>query len=105
MSLPQLKSIEMSQLPRQVVERTLRTPGTPRTASSIGRVTSMIMRSAGRSPESTETTTRGNGGRREQPDRQRGKRGEPAERQRRRGREQTAPVGLQPVGQAHSDPG
>ena len=45
--------------PRLVVERTSRTPGTPRTASSTGRVTSSIIWSAGRSPASSEMRTRG----------------------------------------------
>ena len=56
---PQSKLTSMSALPRLVVERTSRTPGTARTASSRGRVTSMVIRSAGRSPASTESRTRG----------------------------------------------
>ena len=60
MSVPQAKLTEMSQLPRLVLERMLRTAGTLRTAPSTGRVTSITMRSAGRSPASTLTTMRGN---------------------------------------------
>jgi len=44
-----IELIETSALPRLVVERRLRTPGTARTACSIGKVTSIIIRSAGRS--------------------------------------------------------
>src|SRR5665213_4614021 len=56
---PQSKLMEISALPRLVVERTLRTPGTERIACSTGVVTSMAMRSAGRFPASKDTTTRG----------------------------------------------
>ena len=60
MSVPQSKLTAMSQDPRLEVERMSRTSWTERMASSSGRVTSTTIRSAGRSPASTETTTRGN---------------------------------------------
>ena len=60
MSCPQSKFTEMSAEPRLDVERMLRNPGTARTASSTGIVTSVVMRSAGRSPASRLITTRGN---------------------------------------------
>ena len=59
MSRPHSKLIETSALPRLVVERMLRTPGTARTASSTGQVTSIAIRSAGRSPASRLTAIRG----------------------------------------------
>src|ERR1700730_6255731 len=59
MSRPQLKLIEMSAAPRLVVERTSTTPGTRRTAVSTGPVTCISICSAGRSPASSDTTTRG----------------------------------------------
>ena len=58
-SNPQLKLMEISAEPRLVVERTSVTPGTRRTASSTGRVTSISICGAGWSPASSETTTRG----------------------------------------------
>jgi len=59
MSWPQPKSTLISALPRLVSERRLSTPGTWRIASSTGRVTSATIWSAGRSPESSSTATRG----------------------------------------------
>ena len=56
-SSPQSKLMDISALPRLVVERRLRTPGTARTACSMGNVTSTIIRSAGRSPASILTMT------------------------------------------------
>ena len=56
---PQLKLMEISLLPRLVVERIALSPGTERIASSTGTVTSIAIRSAGRSPASKLTTTRG----------------------------------------------
>jgi hypothetical protein len=47
MSSPQLKLIDTSAAPRLVVERTVCTPGTRRTASSTGRVTSISICSTG----------------------------------------------------------
>ncbi len=60
MSAPQANWAEISVEPRDVVERTRRTPGTRRIASSSGRVTDGIMRAAGSSPESAITFTIGN---------------------------------------------
>jgi len=45
MSCPQVEFTEMSAEPRLDVERMLRKPGTARTASSTGIVTSVVMRS------------------------------------------------------------
>ncbi len=59
MSVPQSKLTEISAEPRLVVERTPLTPGTLRIACSIGRVTITSICSAGRSPASSDTTTRG----------------------------------------------
>ncbi len=59
MSVSQLKLIEICADPRLVTDRMPRTPSTDRTASSEGYVTSVAMRSAGRSPASMSTTTRG----------------------------------------------
>src|SRR5438034_11485319 len=59
MSSPQLKFTEISAVPRLVVDLTLRTPGIARTASSTGVVTSTVICSAGRSPESSVMRTRG----------------------------------------------
>ncbi len=60
MSRPQPKSIEICAAPRAEAERTSRTPGTERMASSTGRVTPSTVWSAGRSPAERSTTTRGN---------------------------------------------
>ncbi len=60
MSVPQEKSTEISTEPRLVVERTLSTPSTWRTARSRGTVTSSSVWSAGRVPALTITRTRGN---------------------------------------------
>ena len=60
MSAPQSNVIAMSALPRLVVERTSRTPRTRRTASSTGVVTAIAIWSAGRSPASRVSCTRGN---------------------------------------------
>ena len=51
--------MDISALPRLVFERSERTPGTDRIASSTGMVTSVSMRSAERSPASTLTAMRG----------------------------------------------
>ncbi len=59
MSWPQSNVSVTSALPRLVVDCTLRTPGMDRSASSTGRVTSTAIRSAGRSPASRSTRTRG----------------------------------------------
>ena len=59
MSAPQSNVAFTSALPRLLVEWTVRTAGTARSASSMGRVTSTIMRSAGRSPASRFTRMRG----------------------------------------------
>ena len=59
MSSPQSKLMEISAVPRLVVDLTLRTPGIARTASSTGVVTSTAICSAGRSPASSVTRTRG----------------------------------------------
>src|SRR5881392_4424658 len=59
MSSPQLKLADISEVPRLVVDLTLRTPGIARTASSTGVVTSTAICSAGRSPASSVTRTRG----------------------------------------------
>src|SRR5207253_969904 len=59
MSSPQLKLTEISAVPRLVVDLRLRTPGMARTASSTGVVTSTVICSAGRSPESSVMRTRG----------------------------------------------
>ena len=59
MSSPQSKLTEISAVPRLVVDLTLRTPGIARTASSTGVVTSIAIRSAGRSPASRVIRTRG----------------------------------------------
>src|SRR6266478_9894626 len=59
MSSPQLKLTDISEVPRLVVDLTLRTPGMARTASSTGVVTSTVICSAGRSPASSVIRTRG----------------------------------------------
>src|SRR5947207_15879335 len=59
MSSPQLKLAVISEVPRLVVDLTLRTPGIARTASSTGVVTSTVICSAGRSPASSVMRTRG----------------------------------------------
>jgi hypothetical protein len=59
MSVPQPKLTEMSAEPRELVERMLPTSGTLRRACSSGRVTSTIIRSAGRSPASMLTAILG----------------------------------------------
>ncbi len=59
MSVPQAKLTEISAEPRLVVERTPLTPGTLRMACSTGRVSIASVCSAGRSPASSATTTRG----------------------------------------------
>src|SRR6266566_8390684 len=59
MSSPQLKLTDISEVPRLVVDLTLRTPGMARTASSTGVVTSTVICSAGRSPASRVMRTRG----------------------------------------------
>src|SRR5207237_8124422 len=58
-SSPQLKLTDISEVPRLVVDLTLRTPGMARTASSTGVVTSTVICSAGRSPASRVMRTRG----------------------------------------------
>ena len=59
MSWPQSKSTLTSAAPRLVTLRTRDTPGMLRSASSAGAVTSSSIRSAGRSPASRLTCTRG----------------------------------------------
>src|SRR5207249_1068007 len=59
MSSPQSKLTDISEVPRLVVDLTLRTPGMARTASSTGVVTSTVICSAGRSPASRVMRTRG----------------------------------------------
>src|SRR5579884_1250643 len=59
MSTLQLKKTLTSAEPRPVAERTLTVPGMSFMASSIGRVTVAIIWSAGMTPLSTSTTTRG----------------------------------------------
>src|SRR5437763_2474109 len=59
MSSPQLKLVDISEVPRLVVDLKLRTPGMARTASSTGFVTSTVICSAGRSPASSVMRTRG----------------------------------------------
>ncbi len=59
MSRPQPKSTEILAPPRLDPDFTSSTPGMTRSASSTGRVTSWAIWSAGRSPESSDTCTRG----------------------------------------------
>src|SRR5512137_1971931 len=59
MSTFQLKKMLTSADPRPVAERTVVTPGISFIASSMGRVMVAIISSAGMTPLSTRTTTRG----------------------------------------------
>ncbi len=59
MSTCQSKNRSISAEPRLVMERTCFSPGTPFTASSIGRVMVTIIWSIGITPLSTPMTTRG----------------------------------------------
>ena len=59
MSTFQLKKTLTSAEPRPVAERTVVTPGMSFIASSMGRVMVAIISSAGMTPLSTRTTTRG----------------------------------------------